>query len=169
MLNHLRNINYTCYCWWLKAWLRGESLCKSVCGITTSPHPHPTSQDWNKSFLAAGFPQSWHPCDVRLNSLGINPVFFFFFPSLCTGIFLTHFEIDNQSVTHAGVILYGSSLLLTALMLQSRFRREAVTAYQVLCGSLLRLLHMCKHLHIIAVAPFILATLNPFTSRTPRV
>lgn len=168
MLNHLRNINYTCYCWWLKAWLRGESLCKSVCGITTSPHPHPTSQDWNKSFLAAGS-SKLAPLRCSSELSGHQPCVFFFFPSLCTGIFLTHFEIDNQSVTHAGVILYGSSLLLTALMLQSRFRREAVTAYQVLCGSLLRLLHMCKHLHIIAVAPFILATLNPFTSRTPRV
>lgn len=168
MLNHLRNINYTCYCWWLKAWLRGESLCKSVCGITTSPHPHPTSQDWNKSFLAAGFLKVGTPA-MFVWTLWASTLCFFFPPSLCTGIFLTHFEIDNQSVTHAGVILYGLSLLLTALMLQSRFRREAVTAYQVLCGSLLRLLHMCKHLHIIAVAPFILATLNPFTSRTPRV
>lgn len=44
-----------------------------------------------------------------------------------------------------------------------------MTVDQVLRGGLFRLLHVCKHLHIMAAAPFILATLNPFTSHMPRV
>lgn len=121
-------------------------LCRAFVGL--HPNPHPTLQNLKQnSSLARGHP--WK-C--------LSPVHGYIFNRLPPS--------DTHTCTHRCRSFWA---LMPTLWLHSSRRREVAASYQVLSGSLLHLLHMCKHLHISGRAPFFLATLNPFTSCMPRI
>lgn len=156
--------------------------------VVLHPNTPPTLQHLKPISLAAA-PERWHPWTVMkcLNYPGINPGF----SPLFTAVFLTASkQTAKKHTTHWCLFIPPASspyslgfkchvpTLYGSRTRTDRFRgkknnkkNRRLCKRRIKCcvAVLFRFLHMCKHLHIIAPAPFILATLNPFTSRMPRV